>query len=467
VELHNLGFATPGQHPPLFRSDSSIGHFLQGRSNSKRFSVVFQSSRLETKDAAMEIDQVFLDKALGLGLPLSMIHDALLSTMTGSTCNYQAAASELIKCSGSASSMVSTRPAAEIAEDLHAFTQRAIAADQRLQATMEVRLLGLRLAAEQGEAGSQFDLGWKYAHGEGVKVDKAKAAQLFGQAAEQGHDEAQHELGLCYAHGEGVEMDVAKAARLSGQAAEQGHAEAQYELGTCYALGTGVEKDEAKAARLYGQAAEQGRGAARLWLGWLYEHGQGTGQDASVAVEQYRLAAAMDDRCETCETAIASLGLCFEKRRGVPRSNPAEAARLYALAAKATCSGCEEFEEAMAVLPDDSLAPDVPSAAARARTRRAVYLLNLAARLGHVAAAQQFEALAGRRDAVSACCVGCGAERKLKTCSKCRVARFATCSAPRACGRCTRQAARPGVPHQNQREAGPRAEGEAHARGHR
>jgi hypothetical protein len=53
-----------------------------------------------------------------------------------------------------------------------------------------------------------------------------------------------------------------------------------------------------------------------------------------------------------------------------------------------------------------------------------VYQLNLAARLGHVTAAQQLEALAGRCNIVSACCVGCGTVRKLKTCSKCRVARF-------------------------------------------
>jgi hypothetical protein len=79
----------------------------------------------------------------------------------------------------------------------------------------------------------------------------------------------------------------------------------------------------------------------------------------------------------------------------------------------------------MAVLPKPSLTPDVvPSAAFLARTRRAVCQLNLAARLGHVAAAQQLEALAGRRNVVSACCMGCGAVRKLKTCSRCRVARF-------------------------------------------
>jgi hypothetical protein len=136
-------------------------------------------------------------------------------------------------------------------------------------------------------------------------------------------------------------------------------------------------------------------------------------------VEQYRLAVEGG-----CVDTNASLGLCFEKGRGVPRNDPAKAARLYALAAEGGASGGVVFDEAMALLPDQCLAPDVPSAAARACTRHAVYQLNLAARLGHVAAVQQLEALADRRDIVSACCVGCGAVRKLKTCSNCRVARF-------------------------------------------
>jgi TPR repeat protein len=167
-----------------------------------------------------------------------------------------------------------------------------------------------------------------------------------------------------------------------------------------------------KAARLFGQAAEQGKAPARLWLGWCYEHGQGTGQDASVAVAQYRQAAEGG-----CAIANASLGLCFEKGRGVPRKNPAEAARLYALAAEGGASGEEAFTEAI-VLPESSLAPALTSAAALARTTWAVYRLNLAARLGHEATALQLDALAGRRDVVSACCVGCGAVRKLTTCSK-------------------------------------------------
>jgi hypothetical protein len=143
--------------------------------------------------------------------------------------------------------------------------------------------------------------------------------------------------------------------------------------------------------------------------------GDGTGRKR----QQYQLAAQGGYGVGT-----ASLGLCIEKGRGVPRSDPAEAARLYALVVEDGISGEVVFDEAMAVLPDKGLAPDVSSATALARSRHAVYRLNIAARLGHAVAAQKLEALAGRRDVVSACCVGCGAVRKLKTCSKCCVARF-------------------------------------------
>jgi TPR repeat protein len=180
-----------------------------------------------------------------------------------------------------------------------------------------------------------------------------------------------------------------------------------------------MEADKTQAARLFCQAAEQGHASARSQLGWCYEHGQGTGQDASAAVEQYRMAVAGG-----CAAAIASLGLCYEKGKGMPRIDLASAARLYALAAEGGTAGKIALDKAMSMLPDNFLAPDVPPAAALARTRPAVYQLNIAARLGHVAARQQLEALAGRRDVVSACCVGCSAVRKLKTCSKCCVARF-------------------------------------------
>jgi TPR repeat protein len=76
--------------------------------------------------------------------------------------------------------------------------------------------MGLQLAAEQGDAGSQLNLGLCYKLGKGVEKDEAKAAQLHQQAAEQRHANEQYALCLCYALGKGVEKDEAKAARLYG-----------------------------------------------------------------------------------------------------------------------------------------------------------------------------------------------------------------------------------------------------------
>jgi hypothetical protein len=78
-------------------------------------------------------------------------------------------------------------------------------------------------------------------------------------------------------------------------------------------------------------------------------------------------------------------------------------------------------------------------------SRHAVYFLNLADRLGHVAATQQLEALAGRRDVVSVCCVGCGATRGSRPAPSAALRASATTSAPRAYGLRTRQAARLGL----------------------
>jgi TPR repeat protein len=141
--------------------------------------------------------------------------------------------------------------------------------------------------------------------------------------------------------------------------------------------------------------------------------------DMGEAVALYRLAVA-GGHVDAC----LSLGLCFEKGRGVPFDR-AEAERLYQLAAH--CGFARSLTPAFfatmcGFIADNShgMAP----AAAPDLTYYAVYSLNIAARLGNSAAAEHLQSLAGRRDVTSTCCVGCGASRKLKTCSKCRVARF-------------------------------------------
>ena len=51
-----------------------------------------------------------------------------------------------------------------------------------------------------------------YANGEGVPEDDAEAVRWYRLAADQGHAGAQYNLGVMYANGEGVVEDDAEAA---------------------------------------------------------------------------------------------------------------------------------------------------------------------------------------------------------------------------------------------------------------
>jgi len=86
-------------------------------------------------------------------------------------------------------------------------------------------------AAEPGDAESQFNLGRKFAGGEGAGQDYAQAAEWYLKAANQGHCVAQFNLGLMYGQGQGVLRNEATAGMWLRKAAELGHAGAQYHVG--------------------------------------------------------------------------------------------------------------------------------------------------------------------------------------------------------------------------------------------
>jgi hypothetical protein len=102
-------------------------------------------------------------------------------------------------------------------------------------------------------------------------------------------------------------------------------------------------------------------------------------QDLVEAVRYYRLAAE-----QGLAYAQLQLGVCFENGEGVAQ-DWAEAVRFYRLAAAQSGALC-------------------------------------AAQLARVTAA--CHRIACSREVAVACCLGCGARRKLKTCAKCHVARF-------------------------------------------
>ena len=65
----------------------------------------------------------------------------------------------------------------------------------------------LKPLAEQGDAKSQYNLGFMYRKGQGVPQDYKTAVKWYRLAAEQGDADAQGNLGAMYAFGKGVPKD--------------------------------------------------------------------------------------------------------------------------------------------------------------------------------------------------------------------------------------------------------------------
>jgi hypothetical protein len=73
-----------------------------------------------------------------------------------------------------------------------------------------------------------------HANGEGVPQDAGEAVRWFRLAAEQGHADAQLNLGLMHYNGDGVAQDPVAAARWFRLAADQGLPVAQSNLGAMH-----------------------------------------------------------------------------------------------------------------------------------------------------------------------------------------------------------------------------------------
>ena len=109
------------------------------------------------------------------------------------------------------------------------------------------------LAAAQGHAGSQYNLGLLHtngflSNGTSVPQDNVAAAAWYEKAALQGHAIAQHYLANAYADGKGVAQDHTVAVKWWTLAAEQGQPHAQYNLGLAYGRGRGVPKADRNTA---------------------------------------------------------------------------------------------------------------------------------------------------------------------------------------------------------------------------
>ncbi len=132
--------------------------------------------------------------------------------------------------------------------------------------------------------------------GQGVTQDYKEAVKWYRLAAEQGHAKSQFNLGTMYDNGQGVTQDYQKAVKWFRLSAEHGYAKARFDLGLMYENGQGVLQDYKKAVKWYRLAADQGCTSAQLNLGAMHHEGKGVSQDYVQAHMWFHLAGVKGDK---------------------------------------------------------------------------------------------------------------------------------------------------------------------------
>ncbi|MBQ8174240.1 MAG: SEL1-like repeat protein [Clostridia bacterium] len=200
-----------------------------------------------------------------------------------------------------------------------------------------VAALMYSLAAKDGYAHAQNNLGVCCEKGQGVPQDEAAAAVWYGLAARGGYDTAWLNLGDCYRYGRGVEKDEARAFECYLTAAENGHARAQFIVAGCYFNAQMVDRDIQAAMDWYKKSATQGYGEAikkvnaiRGDMTELYNHGveayeKGNYEDA---LKYYEIAAECGHPGAQC-----NLGYCYQNGKGCD-VDMRRAVRYYKMAAE-------------------------------------------------------------------------------------------------------------------------------------
>jgi TPR repeat protein len=88
-----------------------------------------------------------------------------------------------------------------------------------------------------------------------VPQDYKEAVKWFRLAADQGYADAQYNIGVMYDHGQGLLQDYEQAVKWYRLASDQGNADAQNNLGAMYFVGQGVHKSRVIAFALYNVSA--------------------------------------------------------------------------------------------------------------------------------------------------------------------------------------------------------------------
>lgn len=154
-------------------------------------------------------------------------------------------------------------------------------------------------------------MGEALASGVGVQQDVPAALSWLSVAANEGLAEADYQIGKIYDLGLGVPANIATAVRYYMRAADSHNVVAEVRLGEIFERGIGVTVDPKEAEHWYESAALRGSVAAAERLGDLYSS---AGGDYAEAVRWYRQASKAQDM-----SAEVKLAVLYAEGKGTPR----------------------------------------------------------------------------------------------------------------------------------------------------
>lgn len=160
--------------------------------------------------------------------------------------------------------------------------------------------------ANEGHAGSQFEIGYCYDIGLGVEQSETDAIDWYTKAATNGHLDSQITLAKYY-NLRNWELSI----KWLTKAASQGDTPSQHELGMYYLNGYGVERSEAEAAKWFLEAANKDHPDSQYELGLMLQ----SKEEFKKAIVWFKKAS------NTHDEAKYELACCYLEGRGTEQSN--------------------------------------------------------------------------------------------------------------------------------------------------
>ncbi|TIR00120.1 MAG: sel1 repeat family protein, partial [Mesorhizobium sp.] len=184
----------------------------------------------------------------------------------------------------------------------------------------------IQQAADRGHVRAVFELGYLYATGTGLAVDRKEANTFYAAAADKGDPYGMTSWGRALFHGYGVERDTGKGLDLLLKAAAMGHTYAMNDLAAIFTEGrNGVPADQARAVAFLEAGVQRQDMYSMNLLGRNYLSGRGVEKDPMAALALFQKAIDLGQ-----PYAPGSLARMYRDGVGVEQ-NLDEAQRLFEL----------------------------------------------------------------------------------------------------------------------------------------